>query len=678
MRGIGPSDLRADARTVNLLLSLATAALVGGLVSTQTDLRTGLFAGVAWTALQGVWAWARLLRRLHRSLHCPRERRRWWSLSVPEAEALARDLGQQAAEGRYERVQSNLRWLGLTELWASMRSDLSQNHFDERALRFVRQESGFELAALLHLNPRSGEVSGVWQCPSTSGIRAEPVRWPLAGLSGSVASALRHTRCVHARDASATPLLRVGGQRPQVVAEGHAYVVLPLLAQSAPASCLVEGWLHQPQCLQHRPHPQGPQPFAAPARDPGLYQCLSCRHYPVLGALVFQRPAEAAADLEREAQRLGPLASTISALLEHRSLHRSLVAEDRLREGLLDAMWNGVLGTDSRGRIRFANRCARELTGLQEWEGRPLDEMIHLPDPDAIWRALLEGVAYRHADAHLLRRGQDGEVDRIPIRVALNPIATERGAQPGLVCVFEDRSQVQALENEVRHLDTLAAMGRFASALAHEIRNPLAGIQAGIGYLQRQAADEAWLAETLSVMEGEITRLDDILRSLLSVARSRELQVRPCDLRQLCDKVVRSFQPLAREQGRILEVEGPSAVVEADEAMLHQVLANLVKNALEASPPHGRVRVKIDPPSDDGAQGLHLHVEDQGEGLDPEQIPRLFEPFYTRKAGGSGLGLYVCHNFVERHGGRLSAANLSGGGARFTVELPRVPALIGG
>jgi two-component system nitrogen regulation sensor histidine kinase GlnL len=180
-------------------------------------------------------------------------------------------------------------------------------------------------------------------------------------------------------------------------------------------------------------------------------------------------------------------------------------------------------------------------------------------------------------------------------------------------------------------------------------------------------------------MEKEIRRVDSILQSLLSVARPQELRPHECELREMMERVKRSIQPLLDERSMHLNIEGGPAVVLADEGMIHQVLLNLVKNAVEASPERGLIRVFLeDAGPEDEARGLQVRVEDSGTGVDPEILPRLFEPFASRKAGGTGLGLYVCHNFVERHGGRLTAENLAAGGARFTLVLPQSPALIGG
>lgn len=582
-----------------------------------------------------------LLRQRRRMGESP-EASPWWTTSARESVELVDALGRQAEEGRFARATANLRWVGLTELWTSLSRSESPRRLEEKILRFVRDESGFPGAALLRLEAESREISGTW-CGEATRHRCEPVRWATEGVSGAVLRCLERRRPVHSEKQGASPLLRVNRSRPAVVRPDEPYLIMPL---------------------------RGP---AQVARGGGE----------VLGVLVFLGRREPAEALSSAARRLEPVVALVGSLLEHLDLHRRLVAAERLREGMLDAMLNGLVGTDPRGRVIFANRRARELAGDPDWMGEALGDHLLLPSRDAIPRALVEGIAYSHADARLRRRGGNARgagVREVPVRVSLTPLAPEEGGRRGIVCVLEDRSQIQALEDEVRHLDTLAAIGRFASSLAHEIRNPLGGIRAGIGYLGRGAGLDPDLRETIEVIDNDISRLDQILENLLSVARPQPVAPRACDAEELVLRARRSFEALARERGVELRFEKESAPgeLQVDGDMIHQVLINLIKNALEASPRGGAVRLVLAGPAESEAWGMQVRVEDQGPGIESEDLAKLFEPFFSRKSGGTGLGLYVCHNFVQRHGGRLWAENIAEGGARFVLELPGAPALIGG
>jgi two-component system nitrogen regulation sensor histidine kinase GlnL len=312
---------------------------------------------------------------------------------------------------------------------------------------------------------------------------------------------------------------------------------------------------------------------------------------------------------------------------------------------------------------------------------RRLDELVILPaGSTAITRALIEGRATLRAEG-LVNRAS-GNPASLPVRVNLTPLRMPDGSIRGAVCVLEDRTDVITLENEVRHLDTLAALGRFASGLAHEVRNPLGGIQAGVEFLESSGAFEGDVADHLRVIQGEVQRVDSILADLLQVARPREVVAGPVDPHDLARGVLAGFATLAETVGVRLELvaENRGDEIYADEQMIRQVLVNLVKNAIEASPPGETVELRVIPvdPADASRARAGFVVSDRGPGLSESDAAQAFEPFFTRKSNGTGLGLYVSHGFVERHGGRLRIEQRPGGGARFCVDLPRVTALVGG
>jgi signal transduction histidine kinase len=353
------------------------------------------------------------------------------------------------------------------------------------------------------------------------------------------------------------------------------------------------------------------------------------------------------------------------------------------REQLLDAMLNGLLSTDDEGRVRYLNRRARELFGNLDPTGLRIDEFVTLPaGSTALTRALIEGRATLRAEGLLARESETGQAESLPVRVNLTPLCLPDGTIRGAVCVLEDRSDVHALENEVRHLDTLAALGRFASGLAHEVRNPLGGIQAGVEFLEQTGEFTGEVREHLRVIQGEVGRVDSILMDLLTVARPREVVAGPVDPVELARSVIAGFASLAENEGIQLRIDALETGEEiyVDEQMIRQVLVNLVKNAIEASPTGGVVELKVTPPDarDASRARAGFVVRDRGAGFTDEDRQRAFEPFFTRKSQGTGLGLYVSHGFVERHGGRLRIEDRPGGGTNFCVDLPRVTALVGG
>lgn len=212
--------------------------------------------------------------------------------------------------------------------------------------------------------------------------------------------------------------------------------------------------------------------------------------------------------------------------------------------------------------------------------------------------------------------------------------------------------------------ERLAAIGRFAAGVAHEINNPLGVILGYVRVLRKDASSR--LDQDLKIVEDEAVRCHEIVEGLLDLARPVKGGPQPADLRGIADEAVAWLKGAEQSTDAEVEVQGAGVVI-GNPQKLWQVLTNLLKNAAEASGKGGKVRVRI---LADGAEHVVLTVEDDGPGLPKEQPDRLFEPFYSTKATGTGLGLAVSRAIVQAHGGSLDAASAPAGGAIFTVRLP--------
>ena len=220
----------------------------------------------------------------------------------------------------------------------------------------------------------------------------------------------------------------------------------------------------------------------------------------------------------------------------------------------------------------------------------------------------------------------------------------------------------------------LAALGRFASSVAHELRNPLTGIATGVQYLSRGFPEGDDRHESVAFILKEVVRLNTIIQDLFTATKPRELNLRTAGLAEIATWAVRGASPAADAAGVTIAVEDadkwPSAIVDADQ--IQQVLLNLIQNAVQATPAGGTIHIRgrrrTGPPD-----GVVLEVEDSGSGISEEHLPRIFEPFYTTRPKGTGLGLFVAHGIVQRHGGTLEAESSVGKGTRFRIFLPDAP-----
>ncbi|MHB8078423.1 MAG: two-component system sensor histidine kinase NtrB, partial [Candidatus Krumholzibacteriia bacterium] len=255
------------------------------------------------------------------------------------------------------------------------------------------------------------------------------------------------------------------------------------------------------------------------------------------------------------------------------------------------------------------------------------------------------------------------------------------GGDHGLMCVFDDLTARRAMEAQIRQLDKLAAIGRFTSSLAHEIRNPLAGIAAGIDYLHRDRGLGPEHQDYIRIISQEIDRLDRIIRHLFTVARPGYLMIRTVSLAPALERVLATLGPAAAQKRVTITtgLAGDWRELQCDEDQIQQVLLNLVKNAVEAEEEGGEVRVSIGAGEREGeafgppgtaADGVVVLVENGGEVIAAADRERIFEPFYSRKPGGTGLGLFVSFNIVKQHGGRLAPVDSPPGRTRFRLFLP--------
>jgi signal transduction histidine kinase len=261
----------------------------------------------------------------------------------------------------------------------------------------------------------------------------------------------------------------------------------------------------------------------------------------------------------------------------------------------------------------------------------------------------------------------------LPARLTTSQLTDAQGRAYGAIATFLDLTPLRAAEERARQLDQLAALGRFTSSVAHEIRNPLTGIGMGVRRLSKALREQPAEAEHVEFVLSEIRRLDGIVQELFDITHPRKLDL---TARPIEDTVRRAEQSVAGVLAeREVRVERgavhPLPPVPHDADQMQQVFINLLKNAAEASPEGASVRVKLARGRAGGA--LTASVSDDGSGIDAKTRQTLFEPFFTTKPKGTGLGLYVTHEIVKRHGGTLAVQSEPGHGATFTLELPLDP-----
>ena len=345
-------------------------------------------------------------------------------------------------------------------------------------------------------------------------------------------------------------------------------------------------------------------------------------------------------------------------------------------------MPDAVIAVDPDLRVVFWNTAAEELTGrsARRAEGRILRDVFAAEA--AIVRRLAETLGTgesRSAADSVIERADRREV---PVSIVTAALFGKDGTVGGAVAVVRDLSRIRQLEADVRRGETLAAAGRMAVGLAHEIRNPLGAIRGAVQLLSRELGAESRLQEYTSVLLTEVDRVNRIIAMLLDLARPVPVRPVPLNLHQLLERVALLTEETARTRRMtIVRRYDPSLPpVLGDEDRLVQVFHNLVRNAMESMADGGRVTLatrasrnplfgKMD--LGGGPRSMvEAQVIDEGSGIPAGARARIFDPFFTTKDHGLGLGLAICHQILEQHRGAIDIESEEGRGTTVTCFLP--------
>jgi PAS domain S-box-containing protein len=352
---------------------------------------------------------------------------------------------------------------------------------------------------------------------------------------------------------------------------------------------------------------------------------------------------------------------------------RALAAEKERLSVTLRSIGDGVIATDREGVVTDLNRAAEQLTGWTETEavGRPLRDVFDIVNEDTrepcaspVEKVIEIGHVVGLAN-HTALIARDGTERLITDSGA--PIHNAAGEVIGVVLVFRDVTERRRMEQQVLRSERLAAIGRLAGGVSHDLRNPLAAIQNGVYFLRMVLEDpDATVAETLDILERELSRAERIISSLLDFARPAPPEREPTSVPDVV-RAVLDRQEVPDKVEIALDLDDAPAQIFADPAQLDQVFSNLILNALQAMPDGGRLTVTCR--HDDGGGAVVLFA-DTGEGIDARHRDQLFEPLFTTKRNGIGFGLSVTKTLIEGHGGRIEVESEPGNGSTFTVQLP--------
>ncbi len=410
----------------------------------------------------------------------------------------------------------------------------------------------------------------------------------------------------------------------------------------------------------------------------------------ILSSHLVDRLRQAGQELERRGLDLRNL----------QTLHRAIVAN----------IPSGLLTLDLAGRVISFNEAAERITGYdfeafqdRRWQDTPfaacpgLGEFFAHPDTS---------VAIPSTEVNLQR--QDGRA--IPVGIAFSPLRAADGGPVGLVAIFQDLTEKKRVEGQLRRADRLAVLGQLAANIAHEIRNPLAAISGSVEVLKEDLALTGPTRDLLGIILREARRLKLITGQFLDFSKPMPLLFRPCQVRPLLEETLHLLAKSGERHPKttwVITGEGPDLCVLADSDQFRQVVWNLCLNAIQAMPEGGTLTVSLrlapngsqfvnasigqsgktqtwrpddkltNPLSDQSTQEwVEIAFQDTGRGIPPEELERIFDPFYTTRPSGTGLGLSIARKNLEGMGGRIRVESRPGEGTTFRLWLRRAQAAV--
>jgi two-component system nitrogen regulation sensor histidine kinase GlnL len=611
-------------------------------------------------------------------------------LEADDPESLARileELVEELERSHRRLIETNVQLVSLREVASTMVNTLDTGETTRTITRYLSRAFDFEDAFVLLLDADRAVLSGTWT--HRSGEREQSYRLdvPLVGDPGAVPRTLWLNRTVRLHDLTRHPALTLPHGHPldDVLTGLGTLISVPLQRSHSVLPSAEAHELCGVRCVLGDATVMAPPPGPAAEswaleREERQRHCLGCELLPLLGVIGTARTRGRPALGPGDVTLIESIALSVAPMVENARLYHELRRSERFRIHVLDSMASALVAVNLGGEVLTFNRAAQELLGWSEEEvtGRPFGSLFGT-DADELMRATVEHGREASREEVMLR-SRDGTP--VPVSLTTSLLRDERRTVYGAIATFVDLTPLKRAEDHARSQDRLAALGRFTSSVAHEIRNPLTGIGAGVQYLARSLAnngpDSDPQAKSVEFILNEIRRLDRIVQDLFDITHPRALQRRTAPLEAIARRAVQSLAAALSERdvSVAVTVAPGTPPVPHDPDSIQQVFINLIKNAAEASPAGGTVEVAIGPASHGrpgrahAAQGVIARVADRGPGIASEHLATLFEPFFTTKPGGTGLGLYICHDIVKRHGGALTVQSEPGSGSVFTLELP--------
>lgn len=379
------------------------------------------------------------------------------------------------------------------------------------------------------------------------------------------------------------------------------------------------------------------------------------------------------------------------------SLSEVLYSAPREHPGLLDKVYNfyrsiiqninsGLITIDLSGEITFANRWAARLLEfpLEELMGLHLEDILmDTPESEKLLRTMfLPGK--RIDDREVCFRTKRGHT--LTVGLSSSPLRDENNEFNGIVLLFRDMTEIRHLQKQLERMERLALLGELSAGIAHEIRNPLAGIKASAQILEESFGQDDFRLQMIKRIIREVDKSNRLLKEFFKFAKPTRPKLKFADVEMIIDGVYLLLAPKFQKRNIQFHTEfaPETPQVYVDETQIEQVVLNLFLNAIDAMPDGGKLTVRTLPKRlrildaeqekldvlENELQYVILEITDTGQGIAPKDLDKIFNPFFTTKNEGVGLGLSICSRLIEENGGKIDVASKLNMGTTFVLALP--------
>lgn len=379
----------------------------------------------------------------------------------------------------------------------------------------------------------------------------------------------------------------------------------------------------------------------------------------------------------RTGDEIEELGKNFNYMIEQIRLHREEL-ENRLQQisslkaytdNILSSMTNGLITVDSEMRIVTLNERAEEILGRKREECAGLSLAGVLGERHPLYEMMVETFekdrGIFHSEIELKGNG-----DSMWLTGSTSVLFGGEGKKMGVLAVFQDITEIKALEERLRQADRLAALGTLSAGLAHEIKNPLSAIKTFVQLLPRKLENPSFMEKFNTTVPREIDRINQLVEDLLALTRRKKRVFVPLNINSLIHQVISLYgEEMKKKEIRFedhLERDLPS--VEGDSEMLYRAFSNLTINAIQAMPEGGSLTISSK--YDSHCTRAQITFRDTGIGMDEETLKNLFNPFFTTKERGVGLGMALTHKIIEDHQGTIEVISEKGKGTTFVLNLP--------